>query len=202
MPYKTARIWSILVCCCATKWSFWKDCQHNLGTVGKGGKLGMNDEVEHSSWCKDETHSTYLSFNFFNSGKSTSRAASPARHDLGSAWHEPARGSLSATWAAGLSQSRNFISGPHWYEPAWAGPRAERSFPLFFTLKLSKIQHKTWVGPWTCGPGPGPGQIFKISSPALMDLGLARPAIYSSPRGSCLPLSMSNGVGFGWCSKK
>ena len=87
----------------------------------------------------------------------------PARHDLGPARHEPARGParsglLFATWAAGLSWSRNFISGPHRHETAWAGPRAERSFPLFFypkTVKNTKIQHKTWAGPRARGPGPG-----------------------------------------------
>lgn len=52
----------------------------------------------------------------------------------GLTWHEP------AMWAVGLLWSINFILGLHWHEPTWAGPRTERSFPLFFDLKLSKIQ--------------------------------------------------------------
>ena len=48
----------------------------------------------------------------------------------------------------------------------WAGPRAKRSFPLFFSLKLSKIQkkqHKTQVRPaW--GTSAARGQNLEISS--------------------------------------
>ena len=95
---------------------------------------------------------------------------------VGSARARSRPGPLSATWAAGLSWSRNFICGPHRNELAWAGPRVERSFSLFFypkTVKNTKIQHKTWAGP------RAREQIFKISSPTwhgppLMGLGLTR----------------------------
>ena len=98
----------------------------------------------------------------------------------------PARpGPLSAMWTAGLSRSRNFLFGPHWHEPALAGPWAERSFSLFYlkTVKNTKIQHKTWAGPQEARARPaglGRGQIFKISSPARHSWVWARPLPTSS----------------------
>ena len=76
-------------------------------------------------------------------------------------------GPSSATWAAGRSRSRSFISGPHRHEPAWVRPRAKRSFPLFFSLKLSKIQkNNIKYGPAAVGTNParGPGPWTKFGN--------------------------------------
>ena len=96
-------------------------------------------------------------------------------------------GPLSTMWAAGLSRSRNFISGPHRHESAWA----KRSFPLFFSLKLSEIknQHKTWARPtWSTSParrpGPDNGQILKISSSTRHDLSFTQARVSSPWTGS------------------
>ena len=70
--------------------------------------------------------------------------------------------------------------------PARTGtiPRAERSFSLFFTLKLSKIQHKTWASLREARARPVDKFLKFLArhGPPLMGLGPSRPAIYSSPR--------------------
>ena len=76
-------------------------------------------------------------------------------------------------------RSRNFISSTHRHEPAWAGPQAERSFPLFFILKLSKIQKNNIKhGPGSRKARVRPADKFlkfqAHSGPPLMDLGPTR----------------------------
>ena len=102
-------------------------------------------------------------------------------------WARPARarsrpGPLSVAWAVAchgqeiLFQTRTGTSPSRWFVP----------FPLFFSLKLLRIQkkqHKTWVNPADPWAWAGP----RTKSGNFMP-GLARPVISQSPRAE--PMNM------------